>query len=74
MTEESLAIGISDSMLRTNGGDSRLPALVGDSVTLYCAHGELIGPNWTTCQKNGEWEPDLSDVMCSSMIQSEYIT
>ena len=68
LTEESLVI--SDSMLRISGGKSRLPALVGDSVTLYCASGQLIGPNRATCQDNGDWEPDLSDVMCKQVSSS----
>ena len=41
------------------------PAMEGTTVTFECPprYG-LIGPNGTTCMRNGEWKPDPSEVEC----------
>ena len=41
------------------------PALEGNSVNLNCPPGlMLIGPNVSTCMRNGKWEPDPREVAC----------
>ena len=52
-----------DSIPRVEGYDG-LP-LEGSTITFSCPPGmELIGPSLATCMENGEWEPDLSGLMC----------
>ena len=39
--------------------------LEGSSLTLSCCPGlELVGPNTTTCMRNGKWEPDPREAEC----------
>ena len=39
--------------------------VVGSTVTFDCPPGQqLIEPSSLTCMDNGEWEPDLSELMC----------
>ena len=39
--------------------------LEGSSLTLSCCPGlELVGPNTTTCMRNGKWERDPQEDEC----------
>jgi hypothetical protein len=41
------------------------PAIEGATVILDCPPEHiLIGPNTTTCMRNGKWEPDPREVEC----------
>ena len=42
-----------------------MPVMEGFVVSFSC-HSEfiLIGPNSSTCMRNGEWEPDPREVEC----------
>ena len=44
------------------------PAINGTSVALECISTELslvhFGPNTTTCNSDGQWEPDPTTVEC----------
>ena len=45
------------------------PALDGKNITLVCSPGSmLIGPNSSTCMRNGKWEPDPEDVTCTGSV------
>lgn len=50
------------------------PAIEGTRVTLECTSSELsvvqFGPNSTTCNSNGEWEPDPVKVKCKGSYQT----
>jgi hypothetical protein len=50
-----------------NSTESRNPPVTGDMVTFSCLPGELMGPKGTTCQRNGDWKPDPSGVMCNQV-------
>jgi hypothetical protein len=44
------------------------PALEGTVVSFDCPPQQvLIGPNTTTCMRNGEWEPDPREVECKGI-------
>ena len=59
LTRESLGTSVT-----INSTEYRNPPVTGDNVTFLCLSGELMGPKRTTCQKNGDWEPDPSGTMC----------
>ena len=41
----------------------------GTTLTLVCLPQYiLIGPNTTTCMRNGKWEPDPREVECKGML------
>ena len=65
LTKKSL--GISDPMLKI--GARNPVAIAGDRVIFYCPSGELIGLNRTTCQTNGNWEPDpmANEITCKQV-------
>ena len=42
------------------------PGVEGSIATFSCPPGlVLIGPNTSTCMKNGEWEPDPRELECT---------
>ena len=62
---ESQLLSTNDSVPRVDGLDDILP-IGGSTVTFSCPPGlVLIGLNSATCTENGEWEPDLSELMCT---------
>ena len=69
LNQESL--GISDSMsIIINSTESRNSPITGDIITFMCPSGELMGPNRTTCRRNGEWEPKPSGFKCKNVSPS----
>lgn len=40
------------------------PAFVGDSIDFICSFGQVLtqGSNVSTCNRNGEWEPDPREI------------
>ena len=41
------------------------PALEGNSINFICTSGlSLIGPNTSTCQNDGHWQPDPRGITC----------
>ena len=42
-------------------------------ITFSCPPGFMVvGPNLATCTEDGEWEPNLGDVMCSNTTGKQY--
>ena len=43
----------------------RNPAIEGTTISLICPPGLMLtGQSTAVCMRNGEWEPDTSDVEC----------
>ena len=43
------------------------PALKGQNITFTCPPGQTLnGSSSSTCMGNGEWEPDPTEVVCTS--------
>ena len=54
-----------DNMVKVVGYDG-LTADIGTTINFTCPPDlSLIGPNSTTCTRNGEWEPDPNEAMCT---------
>ena len=44
-------------------------------ITFSCPPGfMLVGPNSATCTRNGEWEPNLTGVMCSNSTGNQFMS
>ena len=69
-----------DGPLMVIGNTQDVPVMEGINVSFRCrSEFKLSGPNLSTCVRNGEWEPDPSEVKCrhrgvlySSIIQCAY--
>ena len=47
----------------------------GSTVSFSCPQGlELVGPISAICSQNGEWEPDLEGVICTTQGLRGYCT
>ena len=56
------------TLVNVEGYDDNLSALEDSTIRFSCPPGmELIGPDSATCTGNGEWEPDLSRLMCEDL-------
>ena len=54
-----------DSNVPNVVGDDSMP-IEGSTITFSCPLGSvLIGSNSATCSRNGEWEPDPSQLICN---------
>ena len=50
-------------------GYSNVPIIQGTEVTFSCCPGfTLMGPNSSTCQDSGQWEPDPKEVLCTGLL------
>lgn len=45
------------------------PAIQGTEITFSCHPGFiLLGPNSSTCQDSGQWEPDPKEALCTGLL------
>ena len=45
------------------------PALERENITFSCLSGAILsGPNPSMCMRNGEWEPDPREVVCTRQL------